>query len=236
MRTEVCDTLLNNLQDFGSRPSAHNHDAWNLFVGVGTGHLCEETNLALHDKVGLFLQAKEGNVQQKFQGWLDSYYFPLIPTKEIAAHFDDRALPLLHARKVVTVGPTHFGNLTLLLHHVEHIQMNPMVRLGRHFWQAQGKVYNRMLDVSKAHPSDNVVFLVSGGLPAKALIYKAYHTLGHKDTIIDVGTSLDIFAGKGDRLWNQDIGKICRDYAQWVEGGVCVKHAQRRLKNGYPSA
>jgi len=231
---DICDKLLEDLQDFGSRPSAKNRDAWNLFVGVGAGYLCKETNPKLHSDVDDFLRKKEKNVQDKFNGWLDSFYLPLVPSKETAGVFMDRAAPLLNGRKVVTVGPEHILDLERLTHRVDHIAMHsdPLKRkISSHkFWAAQREVYDKILSASHAHPNDNVVFLVAGGIPAKLLMYKAYRTIGHKDTIIDLGASLDIFTGNGQQEWNQDTGKICRDYPHYVEGKVCVEASRRHMQ------
>lgn len=230
VRKAICDQMLQDMEAYGNRPSARLRDPWNLFLGVGTGYLCKEEHAELHENVTLFL--KDGVVKPSFTGWMDSFYFPLVPSKETAAMFRDRPVPLLNNRKVVVVGPKHLGALEGLLHHVHHVEIPyDQVRTGsvEHFWKAQSNVYKEMLEQSNKHANDNVVFLVAGGLPSKLLMFKAYRSMGHKDTIIDVGSSLDIFGGHGQHTWNQDLGRICRDYPHYMGQEVCLDFVAKHM-------
>merc|ERR1719487_1854249 len=92
------------------------------------------------------------------------------------------------------------------------------------FFKEHGKVIAQMREASEAYPKENVVFLFAGGLSYKSLIYRAYRNFGHKDTIIDVGDSLDYFTGREGGKWNEDLAHACRAYPHYLPEGRCIQH------------
>lgn len=208
--TAMCEELRQDLKSAWSRSDA------NFFLEVGTFFLCEETHQSLHKQVERFF--RENPIHESFSGFLDSeFYFPLLPPVQPGRQ--PGVLPLLDGQTVVLVGPLHLGKLKTMLQYTEHIVLS-----DNFAWDSRDSTLSAIATESAKHPSKTVVFLVAGGVSAEVLLYRTFMTLGQKDTFIDVGASLDQFAGVASRDYNQDFKKGCSQYPEYFADGVCAAH------------
>jgi len=209
--TEMCRQLKKDLLDYGSDV---NRDK-NLWVVAGNWWLCAEVNRRLHDAVDSFFANRTG----PWGGFADGasaggFYFPFVPAKQGGR--ERGVLPLLQGRVVSLVGPPHLGKLGSMLNYSSFVHVPP-----HSCWQDRGRIAKEVLNISAQHPGESVVFIVAGGVAARTLIYRLHKSIGHKDSLIDVGASLDGFAGVGSRDYNRDLQRFCKDYPEYVAQGTC---------------
>jgi len=205
---DQCHELARDLSEFGST------DDSNLFVLVGTLFLCKNPELqAIFDS---FLQ--ETKLHPSFKGFITSgFYMDLIGDEyrnlPRAIPGAQETFPYLVGRKVVAVGPTHLKKLQRTLNLADFIDAHDAA--GR----IDDLVY-QMGNYSAQWPKENVVFLVSAGFGGRLAMYRSWKVLGHKDTFIDTGASLDGFAGVESRDSN-DKEKMCMNLPEFMASGVC---------------
>jgi hypothetical protein len=211
----MCEELKEDFKSYGSRNDA------NFFPVLGTFFLCRERSPDLFAHVEAFFSYEP--MQSNFSGFVDSntvgFYFPLLPPVEHGRR--PGVLPLLVGQVVVLVGPKHLGKLHAMLNYTAHIEV-PL----HSCWEARDSILSAIKGQSKRHQSDTVVFLVAGGIATRTMLYQTFLSLGQKDTFIDVGASLDGFAGIASRDYNSNISAICADYPEYVADGLCVKYAK----------
>lgn len=97
-----------------------------------------------------------------------------------------------NSRPVVLVGEAHLNQLSKLLQH--ELWIDSKNAMGR-----QDELLGEVLKASQKWPKDNVVFIFAVSIAGRTIAEKAYQTIGQKDTVIDVGASLDFLAGKFTR-------------------------------------
>lgn len=203
---DMCGELQRNLLSYGS------HDTSNLYVLNGFFFMCEETHSDTHERIEDFL--KSTSLTPTWKGFQDDgFYFPLVP--EMQKGRKPGVFPSLQGRTVVVVGPKHLRKLSTALNYVHYIETP-----GSDAWSAREAITDGVLKASQKWPNDNVVFLWAGGPAAKVLMYNLHGRIGQKDTLIDVGSSLDGFAGVHSRDYN-DLGHYCHDYPEYVVPGLC---------------
>lgn len=210
--TSMCEALQSDIKSYGSRTAA------NFYPVLGSFFLCRESSPDMFAHVDAFF----GNspMQQSFTGFLNSdsvgFYFPLVPPPKPGRQ--PGVLPLLVGQTVVLVGPRHLGKLQGMLNYTAHVEVPP-----HSCWEARHEIIASIERESKHHSTDTVVFLVAGGIATRTMLYQTYLVLGQKDTFIDVGASLDGFAGTVSRDYNRNISTYCRDYPEYTANGVCLK-------------
>jgi hypothetical protein len=128
-----------------------------------------------------------------------------VPSQYNVANFerltcDDKAN---NTRPVVLVGEAHTNKLSTLLQHKLWID-------SRFAMSRANEILEEMLKASQRWPVDNVVFLVAVHIVGRTIGEQAYQKIGRKDTIIDIGSSLDPLAGV-----------LSRDYHSKARAGVC---------------
>ena len=69
---------------------------------------------------------------------------------------------------------------------------------------------------SERYAKEHVFFLVAAGVAAEVIAHKAHQLHGHKDTIVDIGSSLDHFAGV-----------MSRDYSPKAKDTLCSEAEHR---------
>jgi len=205
-----CDELSDATIDIGTRGNS------NVILVLGTFLLCENQNRRA--AINRFLEHHA--VNPSFKGFVTSgpedYYLDLIGNSYIsvvAPPVEPEIFPYLATRKVVAVGRQHLTKLQYTLNLAGFIDVSGYSR-------RIGELVNRMKEYSAKWKNDNVLFLVSGGVPGRVAMYRCWVLLGQKDTFIDVGDSLDGFAGfeLGDFNHTQ---KLCGTLPQFMAPGLC---------------
>lgn len=208
--SSMCHTLANDVFTYGA------HNETNFYPVLGTFFLCKEQHPEMFEQVEAWFEAYP--FLDTFSGFLDSdsvgFYFPLVPPMEPGRI--PGVVPLLAGHAVVLVGPAHLGKLQTMLNYTAHIEV-PL----KTCWESRDQITSRIKQESQRRPSENVVFLVAGGIAARSIMYHAFLMLGQKDTFIDVGASLDGFAGVVSRDYNVNISSYCTSYPEYCAKGVC---------------
>lgn len=199
-----CDEFSMALQDIGSQ------DDTNFYVLVGEFFLC---NPQIGKLWRNFLQTHP--LQPSFKGFMtEGFYVHLEPAPRPAKMpSTPMVFPSLVNRKVVVMGPKFLQQLNHSLNMASYINTH----------DAAHNVHGLVADMrreSKKYPNDNVVFLVAGGFGGRLAIYLAWKELGHKDTFVDVGASLDGLAGQVSRSFNSK-GHTCSTIGWHAAPGVC---------------
>jgi len=176
---------------------------------VGGFFLCKETHASLNQNMDTFAAAHS----QHKNTYVNQFYLP----------FDWATLPQ-SKRPVVLVGPKHLDALHCMLGHVAFFEV-PLPTNG--CGDVDGLV-SKMTEISQTqYPTQSVFFVVAGGGIGKIVGYKAFQKLQDKDSIVDVGSSLDGYAGKASRDYNRDIKKFCKgNTKQWMAHDVCQSECQ----------
>eukprot|EP00392_Amoebophrya_sp_AT5.2_P013010 g13121.t1 len=73
--------------------------------------------------------------------------------------------------------------------------------------------------------TDHTIFLVAGSAPGKIIAYEAYRELEGTHTFIDVGASLDLFAGVQNRDFNRGSRALhhCSESMPWFSVEACAR-------------
>ena len=208
-----CKDLATSLQQLGSQ------DDSNMYVLVGTFFLCR-------DNVGSdfesFLQTHE--MHRNFKGFITSVFYLDLTGRENPTGSGNYApppspvvpatFPSLVRRKVVVFGPPHLRKLSKTLNTASFLEASEAA-------DHVDELLRQMRRASARWPKENVVFLVSGGFGGRLAILKAFKELGHKDSFIDTGASLDGFAGKESRSFNHR-DRLCKLLPQFMAPGLCT--------------
>jgi len=210
----MCDTLQRDIKDYGAKGDA------NFFPVLGTFFLCKEKSADIFLHVDSFFSYNP--MHHGFSGFLNSndvgFYFPLVPPPQIGRA--PGVLPLLAGQVVVLVGPKHLGKLHVMLNYSAHIDV-PLHTA----WEAKDVITAGIRHESSRHAGETVVFLVAGGIATRTMLYQMFLELGQTSTFIDVGASLDGFAGVVSRDYNKNTSTICQQYPEYVVSGMCPEHA-----------
>jgi len=216
----MCDELLRDIKGLGSARDA------NLFVVVGTFFLCKETNFDMFAHVDSFFYWNR--LRPGFLGFVNSndvsFYFPLLPSRK--SNRCPSVLPALQRHIVVLVGPKYLGNLQFMLNYTAHVEV-PLAK----GWESRNDILSGIRRESQRHPNQNVVFLVAAGVAARPILFRTYSEFGQKDTFIDVGSSLDGYAGKATRDYNSDRTSFCQTYPEYVADRGCVALGYHDVEN-----
>merc|ERR1740121_451310 len=121
-------------------------------------------------------------------------------------------------RKVVLVGPVHLSKLRCMLKYVEYIN----IPLPVNSCDEVPKIVQQMADVSRKHSGEKLLFVLAGGPYGKIIGYQAFQRLYTKDTIVEVGASLDGFAGRRSRDYNSNLKKFCEESKSWMDYETCT--------------
>ena len=144
-----------------------------------------------------------------------------------------------NARPVVVVGEKHVNELTALLQHDLWIDAgregsNILGTFGAledyrtHSKKETERIISEMINASQRWPQENVVFLMAISAPQGRLIDDVvWNSIGEKDTVLDVGSVLDLFANVYPRPYpTEDKAKLCRsEYSCFALG--CGEGTQR---------
>ena len=208
-----CNDLATSLQQLGS------HDDSNMYVLVGTFFLCRN---GVGSDFDSFLQTHE--MHSNFKGFITSVFYLDLTGRENPSGSGNygpppnpvvpSTFPSLVGRKVVVVGPRHLQKLSHTLNTASFLEASNAAD------RVDSLVQKMRLESAK-WPKENVVFLVSGGFGGRLAILKAFKHLGHKDSFIDTGASLDGFAGEESRSFNQR-GRLCKLLPQFMAPGLCA--------------
>lgn len=174
---------------------------------VGGFFLCKETHGTLNEKMDAFATA---HADHKYS-YVNTFYLPIDWAK------------LSKTRPVVLVGPKHLDSLHCMLGHVAFFE----VSLPTSGCDEVDPLVQKMTEISKTeYPTESVFFAIAGGGVGKIAAYKAFQKLQDKDIIVDVGSSLDGYAGKGSRDYNKDIPALCEKHKEWMAYDVCQNQCQ----------
>eukprot|EP00927_Polykrikos_kofoidii_P042209 TRINITY_DN36069_c0_g1_i1.p1 TRINITY_DN36069_c0_g1~~TRINITY_DN36069_c0_g1_i1.p1 ORF type:complete len:359 (-),score=30.84 TRINITY_DN36069_c0_g1_i1:26-1102(-) len=189
----------------------------NLFIAFGYWWLCSRAGrrTSLWASVDALLKhnGRRMNSSGGFRGFSNEFYLRLVPGgKWKKERKRKEPVPLLINRTVFIIGPSYLDSLRLMTGHKGHI--------GPCTFDRREKIWAAMRTASQRYPTQNVVFLMTCGAAAKHILYRAYLELGRKDSFIDVGTSLDAFAGKNTRDYHNYRG-LCKDYSDIMAPGAC---------------
>lgn len=215
----MCEELKQDILELGVATAA------NFLPVLGTFFLCKERSFELFAHVDDFFSSNP--VRQSFSGFLDSksvgFYFPLLPDKKLGR--SPGVVPALSGQLVVVVGPKHLRKLNRMLNYTAFVEVPPHT-----CWEARDDIISSIKRESQRRPSDTVVFLLAGGIAARTILFKTFLQLGQKDSFIDVGSSLDGFAGMASRDYNKNMSRVCNDFPEYVADGVCDSHGRSTLK------
>lgn len=214
-KNEMCDRLGEDLREYGRGLGENN----NLWLVAGTWWFCKESHPEIYNGVKAFFSLNE--TQPTWRGFANGwsaggFYFPLLPDKEPGRKRG--VVPRLQHRTVVLVGPRHLGKLRTMLNYTQHI----VVPHGN-AWEHRNELSRQVMEASKHHRDKNVVFLMAAGVATRPIAYALYKELGQKDSFIDVGASLDTYAGVLSRDFSS-LTALCRDYPEYAAPGVCDDH------------
>ena len=86
----------------------------------------------------------------------------------------------------------------------------------------------RIVALSAEHAEEGLVFVLAGNFMVKAAAYLAWHvaSVRAKDSFIDVGSSLDAYAGVRSRDYNQDLQRFCHEALEWFAHDVCLRECE----------
>lgn len=191
-----------------------NYNGKSFFVAHTDNFICKGSGI--YSSVESCLKKKD---IQNWEGFTDGFYFPLIP--ECAPPHGGMA-ETLKGRHVVLVGPEHLQPLWKMLDYKQYIS----VPGGGGAWGDMDRIQKEIKAASRAHPLKHVTFICAGGPAMKVILYRLFPEIGHKDTMLEVGSSLDGFAGVASRDYNSDTGTYCKQYAGWMPSGVCDGHTK----------
>ena len=133
-------------------------------------------------------------------------------------------------RKLAVIGPRHLQTIPWL-RGADYIEAGQMLSSVRRY----NEVLSRAKSVSAKHADEPVLFVLSAGSGAKVLIVDMMSSPENKDMFVDVGASLDGFAGVHSRAFNSGeefIRKYCENILRedpwhmdlWLSPGVCPEH------------
>eukprot|EP01064_Diplonema_japonicum_P001785 TRINITY_DN11202_c0_g1_i1.p1 TRINITY_DN11202_c0_g1~~TRINITY_DN11202_c0_g1_i1.p1 ORF type:complete len:335 (+),score=34.43 TRINITY_DN11202_c0_g1_i1:64-1068(+) len=182
----------------------------NVFAVVGTWWLCageRRTDISL--RMSRVVVQRTDFIESRYS-FLDVFYM-LLGTPSHRG-----LVRSLQGRDVVLVGPSVLSVLrnTSMFHIVGHVPV-PFHR-GSVFHVPP--ILKQCSALALRHR--NLVFLVAFGIPGKVLVISGIQHLP-QHTFIDVGSSLDAYAGIRSRDYNKDLDQYCKSSRPWMAPGVC---------------
>lgn len=120
----------------------------------------------------------------------------------------------------VLVGPRHLEDLRRFLRYRRFIE----VPCCGDAWLYRKRIEAEMRKTSQAHPDEKIVFLIAAGLTTNLLVNDLFDDVGQKDVMLDVGSSLDLFAGVQSRAYNsgpQALEVFCDLYPRLMPSRLC---------------
>jgi hypothetical protein len=193
-----------------------------IIQALGAFFLCKDTHRQLYDGMQNFiLSNSEMGHPPTFQ-FYDSFYLP-VGNESSAVTRSWVVAAKRGKRPVVLVGPDHLASLHCMLNYVKHFRI-PLPTQG---CQDVDPLVKGILELSEGTYSDeSVLFVVAGAAVGKIVAYEAFKKLQHKDVFVDVGSSLDAYAGVRSRDYNRDLGKFCQESKGWMAYDVCQRECQ----------
>lgn len=193
-----------------------------VIQALGAFFLCKETHRELYSGMQNFiLTNSELGHAPKYQ-FYDSFYLPVGNESSPATSSWVMAAKSGN-RPIVLVGPDHLASLHCMLSYVKHFRI-PLPTEG---CEDVEPLVNGIVELSQSQYSDqSVLFVVAGAAVGKIIAHEAFKKLQHKDVFVDVGSSLDAYAGVRSRDYNRDLGKYCRESKGWMAYDVCEKECQ----------
>jgi hypothetical protein len=189
---------------------------------LGAFFLCKETHRNLYSGMQNFILANSELGHAPTFPFYDSFYLPVGNESSAAANSWVKAARD-GKRPVVLVGPDHLSSLHCMLDYVKHFRI-PLPTKG---CQDVEPLVNGIVELSQVSYSDeSVLFVVAGAAIGKIVAYQAFKKLQHKDIFVDVGASLDAYAGVRSRDYNRDLTKYCRESKGWMAYDVCEQECQ----------
>jgi hypothetical protein len=194
----------------------------NVVQALGAFFLCRETHRTLYSGMQNFILTNSELGHAPSYPFYDSFYLPVGNESSAAVNSWVQAAKN-GKRPVVLVGPDHLSSLHCMLNYVKHFRI-PLPTTG---CQDVEPLVAGIVELSQAsYPNESVVFVVAGAAIGKIVAYQAFKKLQHKDIFVDVGASLDAYAGVRSRDFNKDLTKFCRESKGWMAYDVCEKECQ----------
>lgn len=188
-----------------------------VYEAVGGFFLCKESHAQFFDLMERFAKA---HPQHKYE-YSDDFYFP-VGTSSSPTHESWVKAAMAANRPTVLVGPQHLNTLSCMLNHKAFFEI-PIPTRG---CGDVDRLVPKLVKFSEKFPDDSVLFIVAGGSVGKMIAYRAFESLRDKDMFVDVGASLDAYAGKTSRDYNHDLRKFCKESKPWMAYDACEKHCK----------
>lgn len=206
VRQGVADMFLGNNADMET-------DRTHVYQALGAFFMCQESHPGIYSMMDKFMH---DHPEHKF-GFHNDFYFPVGKATSDPQHSFVLAAKQ-RGRPVVLVGPKHLDSLHCMLNHSAYFE----IPIPTHGCGDVDRLVPQLVDYSKStFPNDSVLFLVAGCSVGKMIAYEAFKSLMHKDAFVDVGASLDAFAGRSSRDYNSNIQKYCEHSKEWMAYDVC---------------
>jgi hypothetical protein len=198
-----------------------------MFLGNGPKNLT--SSALVYQSVGKFFMCQGGGIKQQMNSFMaqgkkakfpfyNDFYFAngnitSSPKASWAVAAKERRRP------VVIVGPKHLDGLHCMFNHTAFFEI-PLPTRG---CGDVDRLAPQLVEYSKTKfPNDSVLFVVAGGSIGKMIAYKAFQSLLDKDMFVDVGASLDGFAGRHSRGYNRPKRYCKPHYKQWMSQHACA--------------
>jgi len=204
--------------------------AGNYFPMLGSFFFCKETNPGRFDDMDSVLKTidepvpfyekfymdplrivheawSRASIHEGGQSWALADSGPVVTCQDIATHAPQKT-------SIVLVGPSHLNKLTELFRHKQWIDAG----------NADGRVQEiaeKMIAASR--DNEPLLFLVAAGWAKLLITDIVYKQIGSKDTIIDIGSSVDPYANVMSRDYSPEARKsICQDTPCFTVPGTCA--------------
>jgi hypothetical protein len=191
-----------------------------IIQALGAFFLCNETHRNLNRGMQTFIRAMTDEYGHAPRGpFYDAFYLP-VGDESSAVTKSWVTAAKAGGRPVVVVGPDHLASLHCMLNYVKHFR----IPLPTHGCQDVEPLVRGIVELSQGPYRDkSVLFVVAGAAVGKMVAYEAFKKLKHKDVFVDVGASLDAYAGVRSRDYNKDLKRFCREAKGWMSTDVCAR-------------
>mmetsp|Transcript_533 Transcript_533/g.1334 ORF Transcript_533/g.1334 Transcript_533/m.1334 type:complete len:161 (-) Transcript_533:32-514(-) len=157
-------------------------------------------------------------MNQGFEGFVDpgenDWYFHLFDDAEAVKPGARPVMTYLRGRVVVMIGPTILKPLKSSTNYTAFVDADDADVHKK-------DIVAQALTLSASHPDDNVVFLLAAGIVGRVMGYQLWRKIGKKDTIIDVGSSLDALVGERSRDYIQSARETCKKFRHYMPVETC---------------
>jgi hypothetical protein len=193
-----------------------------VIQALGAFFLCRETHRKLYSGMENFILANSELGHPPTFPFYDSFYLPV--GNESSAAMDSWLIAAKEGKRpVVLVGPDKLAPLQCMLNYVKHFRI-PLPTEG---CQDVEPLVTGIVELSRTtHSDESVLFVVAGAAVGKIVAYQAFKQLHDKDVFVEVGSSLDAYAGMRDRDYNRDLKKFCQESKGWMAYNVCQEECQ----------